>query len=158
MASKVLNHANMLPSEETCMDMFRSIRWSLGVYCPKCKSYEIHNRGSPFKTRYYSCKKCGLNFSDYTGTIFHKTKVPMNVIFYILFNLPFKSVNMISKELPYSRKTITRIANLIRVNLEDNYKPSKLSGDIEFDEMYIAAGNKGVKKNFLKKILHEKED
>jgi hypothetical protein len=80
----------------------------------------------------------------------------MNVIFYILFNLPFKSVNMLSKELPYSRKTITRIANLIRVNLEDNYKPPKLSGDIEFDEMYIAAGNKGVKKNSLKKILHKK--
>jgi transposase-like protein len=65
-----------------------------------------------FKTRYYSCKKCGLNFSDYTGTIFHKTKVPISVIFYILFNLPFKGVSMTSKELPYSRKTITRIANL----------------------------------------------
>ncbi|MDR2623266.1 MAG: transposase [Methanobrevibacter sp.] len=139
MTSKILNHVNMLPSEETCINMFREIRWSLGVYCPKCKSYEIHNRGSPFKTRHYSCKKCGLNFSDYTGTIFHKTKVPMNVIFYILFNLPFKSVNMISKELPYTRKTITRIANLIRDNLEKNCLPVKLTGDIEFDEMYIPA-------------------
>jgi hypothetical protein len=102
-----------------------------------CKSYEIHNRESPFKTKYYYCKKYGSNFSDYTGTIFHKTKVPMNVIFSILFNLPFKSVNMISNELPYSRKTIIRIANLIRENLENNHTPPKLSGDIEFDEMHI---------------------
>jgi len=52
MASEILNHVNMLPSEESCINMFRSI--------------------------------------------FYKTKVPMNVIFYILFNLPFKSVNMMS--------------------------------------------------------------
>jgi hypothetical protein len=72
--------------------------------------------------------------------------------------MPFKSVNMMSKELPYTRKTITRIANLIRYNIEKNCPPPKLSGDIEFDEMYIPAGNKGVKKNHHLKILQEKED
>jgi hypothetical protein len=56
MTFEILNHVNMLPSEETCMNMFRSIRWFIGVYCPKCKSHEICNRGSPFKTKYYSCK------------------------------------------------------------------------------------------------------
>ena len=49
MAYEILNHANMLSSEETCMNMFRSIRWPNGVYCPKCQSYKIHNRGTSFK-------------------------------------------------------------------------------------------------------------
>ncbi|WP_281190553.1 hypothetical protein [Methanobrevibacter curvatus] len=43
-----MNHANMLPSEETGINMVRRIKWSLRVYCPKCKIYEIHNRESPF--------------------------------------------------------------------------------------------------------------
>jgi preprotein translocase subunit SecB len=42
-----------------------------------------------------------------------------------------------SKELPYTRKTITRIANLIRDITEKNCPPPKLSEDIEFDEMYM---------------------
>jgi hypothetical protein len=57
---------------------------------------------------------------------------------------------MMSQELPYFRKIITRIAVLIRDNLEKNYIPPKLTGDIEFDEMYISAGNKGVKKKLTK--------
>ena len=34
-----------VPDEKVAMAFFRSIRWVNGVYCPKCKSYNINNRG-----------------------------------------------------------------------------------------------------------------
>ena len=58
-----------------------------------------------------------------------------------------------SKELKVSRKAIARITNLIRSELLKNDENSLLDGEIEIDEVYIVAGDKGVKKN-----IQEKED
>ncbi|MCL2115231.1 MAG: hypothetical protein FWH29_03310 [Methanobrevibacter sp.] len=41
MISEILNHVKSLPSEENCMNMFCSIRWSLRVYSLKCKSMKF---------------------------------------------------------------------------------------------------------------------
>ena len=76
-----------VPDEKVAMAFFRSIRWVNGVYCPKCKSYNINNRGIQGRTRRYSCKDCGSNFNDFTGTFFHKSKIPLGIMLYILFNL-----------------------------------------------------------------------
>lgn len=69
-----------IPGGERAIEIFRQIRWSNGVYCPKCKSFEIYNRGVLGKTRRYSCKECGSNFSDLTDSLFVNKKLPMGEI------------------------------------------------------------------------------
>lgn len=44
-----------IPDEDRAIEIFRQIIWSNGVYCPKCKSFKIYNRGTQSKTRRYSC-------------------------------------------------------------------------------------------------------
>ena len=109
-----------VPDEKVAMASFRSIRWVNGVYCPKCKSYNINNRGIQGRTRRYSCKDCGSNFNDFTGTFFHKSKIPLGIMLYILFNLDNKTTTQLSEELDYSRQCIARISKLFRDKLLSN--------------------------------------
>ena len=106
-----------VPDEKVAMAFFRSIRWVNGVYCP---SYNINNRGIQGRTRRYSCKDCGSNFNDFTGTFFHKSKIPLGIMLYILFNLDNKTTTQLSEELDYSRQCISRISKLFRDKLLTN--------------------------------------
>jgi transposase-like protein len=134
-------------NERDALALFRAIRWSNGVFCPNCKSSDIYNRGKQGRTLRYSCNSCKTNFSDFTGTIFEKSRLPFGTILWILTNIHNKSVLQMSKELKISRKAISRIVKLIRKSLLENNEDPLLEGEIEIDEMYLVAGDKGVKKN-----------
>ena len=84
------------------------------------KSYNVNNRGNQGRTRIYVCKDCGANFNDFSGTIFHKSKIPLNVMLYILFNLDKKTTTQLAEELDYSRQCISRISKLFRDKLLSN--------------------------------------
>lgn len=116
-----------IPDEKVAMAFFRSIRWVNGVYCPKCNSYNINNRGQQGRVRRYSCKDCGTNFNDFTGTFFHKSRIPLGVMLYILFNIDNKTTTQLSEELNYSRQCISRISKLFK---------DKLLTNLEFFDLY----------------------
>jgi len=145
-----------IPDEDKAMKIFKQIRWSSGVYCPECKSFEIYNRGFQGKSQRYSCKKCGLNFSDLTGTIFANKKIPMGEMLYIIMSLDKKSVKRLSEELGHKWDSVYRIAQEFRESLLDKSKDPVLSGEIEIDEMYQSAGNKGLKKTSTNKRAQTK--
>lgn len=109
-----------MPDEQLTIAIFRSIRWVHGVYCPQCKSYNINNRGMQGRVRRYSCKDCGSNFNDFTGTFFIKSKIPLGVMLYILLNMENKTVKVLSEETGYSRQCISRISKLFKDKLLDN--------------------------------------
>ncbi|MCQ2978111.1 MAG: transposase [archaeon] len=109
-----------IPDDKIAMAFFRSIRWINGVYCPKCGSYNINNRGQQGRVKRYSCKDCGSNFNDFTGTFFHKSRIPMGVMLYVLFNMENKTVTQMAEELNYSRQCISRISKLFRDKLLNN--------------------------------------
>lgn len=142
-----------IPDEERAIEIFRQIRWSDGVYCPKCKSFEIYNRGVQGKTRRYSCKECGSNFSDLTGSIFANKKLPIGEMLYILMNLDKKSVKRLSEELGHKWDSVYHLAKEFRENLAEKAQDPILTEEIEIDEMYYSAGDKG-----LKKTTHDEED
>ena len=135
-----------IPDEERAMEVFRSIRWSDGVHCPKCNSLSIQKRGVQGKAKRYSCNNCGSNFSDLTGTIFANKNLPMGEMFYILINLDNKSIKRLSEELGHKWESINLLAKEFRENLAEKSNDPVLSNEVEIDEMYQSAGEKGVKK------------
>ena len=108
-----------IPDEDRAMEIFRGIRWSDHVYCPQCNSLSIQKRGFQGKTRRYSCKNCGSNFSDLTETIFANKKLPMGEMFYILINLDKKSIKRLSEELNHKWESIYNLAKDFRENLAE---------------------------------------
>jgi len=101
-----------IPDEEHSIEIFRNIRWSEGVYCPKCHSFHVEKRGPQGRIHRYQCKKCNNNFSDFTNTIFHKSQVPLGTMTYILFNMKNKNTTTLSKETGLTRQSIYRIKKL----------------------------------------------
>lgn len=108
------------PDDKIAMAFFISLRWVNGVYCPQCKSYDIVNRGQQGRVRRYSCKNCKSNFNDFTGTIFHKSRIPMGMMLYVLFNMNDKTITQLSEETGYSRQCISRLKHLFEKKLLNN--------------------------------------
>jgi hypothetical protein len=96
--------------------------------------------------RDYSCIKCGNNFSDFTSTLFEYSEIPFGKILYILINMKTKSVSQLAKELYLYRNTVGRHHKRIREFLVENHVDHTFNGEIEMDEVYIVAGEKGIKK------------
>jgi len=122
-------------TEENAMMIYRSIRWANGVYCPKCKSFNINHRGSQGNSLRYSCKECGANFSDFTDTPFEYSKIPFRKMIYILVHIGTKSVSQLAKELKLHRNTVGRYHKRIREYLLKNNKDPTFDGELEMDEV-----------------------
>ncbi|MDI6644202.1 MAG: transposase [Methanobacteriaceae archaeon] len=122
-----------VPEDERALDVFRCIRWSDGVYCPECKSFEVYKRGYLNKTRIkrYSCKICKKNFTDLTGTIFANKKLPLGEMFYIIMNLDKKSIKHLAEELGHKWDSVYRIAHQFRECVVSKSDDPVLSGEIE---------------------------
>jgi transposase-like protein len=101
-----------IPDEKHSIELFRKLRWSEGVYCPKCYSFEIEKRGPQGRIHRYQCKKCNNNFNDFSNTLFHKSQIPIGTMFYILFNMKNKNTTILSTETGLTRQTIYRIKKL----------------------------------------------
>lgn len=135
-----------IPDEKKAFEVFRSVRWIDGVYCPRCNSRNLQKRGIQSRSQRYFCNDCELNFSDLTGTIFATRKIPMGEMLYILSNIDVKSVKRLSEELEHDWGTINSLVKDFKRNLAQNDHDPILTGEVEIDEMYIHAGEKGIKK------------
>ena len=98
--------------EEYAMNIFRHIRWTDGVHCPKCKSFDIYNRGEQKgknkRSKKYSCNGCGNNFNDFTDTLFENGNISFGKVLYILVHIGTKSSSKLAKELKLHRNTVGR--------------------------------------------------
>lgn len=71
----------MFTTEEQCLDYLKELRFSKGYSCRKCQhnEYWLNNRGIMV------CKSCKDELSITSGTIFHRSKLPLVVIFRALW-------------------------------------------------------------------------
>lgn len=71
----------MFTTEEQCLDYMKELRFPKGYSCRKCQhnEYWLNNRGIMV------CKNCKNELSITSGTIFHRRKLPLVVIFRALW-------------------------------------------------------------------------
>lgn len=71
----------MFTTEEQCLDYLKELRFPKGYSCQKCQhnEYWLNNRGIMV------CKSCKNELSITSGTIFHRSKLPLVVIFRALW-------------------------------------------------------------------------
>ena len=135
----------LLPDIEKSFRIIREVRWKDGVRCPYCESKEIVKYGHNEKgAQRYKCKNCGRLFNDLTNTIFERHKLPINEMVYIILNMPHKSTKEISEDLGRDRKSVLNFVHEVQ-KISGKLSP-KLEDIVEIDEIYIHAGDKGIKK------------
>ncbi|KRE83922.1 hypothetical protein ASG89_12480 [Paenibacillus sp. Soil766] len=100
---------NAFQSEEDCEQFLMSSRWANGFSCPKCDHYSFYK----VKTRsLLECKECRAQISITTGTVMHKSKLPLLIW--------FKAIRiLIQDEMIYSIPAFARLLNV-------NYRTAKL--------------------------------
>jgi len=138
-----------LIDEEKCIEVVRSILWPDGVRCPECgsKSFWIDREEEP--KLQYRCPKCGEWWTDFSGTIFERTHLPVSHWFLALdWFRQGKSALAVANELGVHRHTAERMRNLLQQELWAQRLDEKLSGVVESDEVYISCGEKGIKQTW----------
>ena len=64
-------------TEEACRQYLRALRWPEGFCCPRCG----HQQAWATQRGLYRCRRCDVQTSLTTGTIFHDTRQPLRLWF-----------------------------------------------------------------------------
>ena len=135
------------PDHESCIEHLERVRWGDVPVCPLCASITVARKADGDRVGRWNCHGCKSSFNVLSGTIFEKTKVPLQKWFLaiaIILNAK-KSVSsyQLSRDLDLNQKTAWYLAMRVREAMVDN--GDLLSGIVEADEAYI--GGKPRKSN-----------
>ena len=135
------------PDNEACIDHLERVRWGDTPRCPHCQSERIGRKADGERVGRWNCHKCHASFSVLSGTIFHKTRVPLPKWFLaisLMLNAKKSlSSHQLGRDLDLNQKTAWRLAMQIRSGMVDDGE--LMSGIIEADEAYV--GGKPRKRN-----------
>lgn len=135
------------PTHEACIDHLETVRWGEIPACPHCGSVTVARKADGYRVGRWNCHGCKSSFNVLSGTIFEKTKIPLQKWFLgiaIILNAK-KSVSsyQLSRDLDLNQKSAWYMGMRIREAMVDD--GDLLSGIVEADEAYI--GGKPRKAN-----------
>ena len=125
-------------SEEHCLDYIEKLRWPNGFRCPNCE----HDVGYRLTLRrLIQCAVCRHQTSATAGTIFHKTRIPLQNWFWIIFLVAQDkggaSASRLAAQLGMYYKTVWYVLHKIRHAMERRDERITLAGYIEMDEAIV---------------------
>jgi len=110
------------PNTETCLEWLKDRLYPDGIFCKVCDKVTSHYLIESRKS--YSCQECGHHVHPTANTIFHKSRTPLNVWFYVIYRLASTkggiSAKQIERETGVTYKTAWRMCDLIRTQLNNN--------------------------------------
>lgn len=138
------------PDDEACLAHLFDVRFGQGHTCPKC---ERSARWYPIKAeKAFSCQWCGHHIHPMVGTIFEKSRTPLQTWFYVMFLFTTTRHGVSAKEIQrqtgVTYKTAYRMGTLCRKHMAaiDGDDPLGGAGKVvEVDESYF--GGKGTGKD-----------
>src|SRR3954447_26210997 len=142
-----LVNLSSLIDDAKCYELVRRHRWPEGVRCPRCGGAEVARDGrdevQPHRQR-YRCAICGGRFDDLTGTALAGHHQPLRVWVLCLYLMGLNLSNrQIAQELDLGVSDVQAMTEHLRQGLTARLPPARLGGEIEIDEVCVAAGHKG---------------
>lgn len=142
----------MIPDAEAARLYLEGHLWPNGPVCPDCKSERISTRGA--RPGFYHCNACNFDFTVRTGTIFERSKIPLDKWVYAMYLLVTArkgiSSMQLAKEIGVTQKTAWFMLGRLREACSAPDSIDKLKGIIEIDEAFF--GGKEANKHESKKL------
>ena len=146
----IIELGEMFPTEESAREWFEERMWPDGRYCPHCGSTRTHEAGH--NDMPYRCSDCRGYFSIKTGTVMHKSPMPLRkwvfAVYLHLTSLKGISSMKLHRDIGTSQKSAWFMLQRIRKAWESNDPLS--AGPLEVDETYI--GGRERNKHESKKL------
>ena len=137
------------PTDEACLEHLFNVRFGQGHECPKCKRDAKWYRLASEQA--YSCQWCGHHVHPMVGSIFEKSRTPLQLWFYAIFLFTTSKHGVSGKELQrqlgVTYKTAWRMAKLIREHMAEVDGEVPLGGAgmvVEVDETFVGGKAKGM--------------
>lgn len=137
------------PTDEACLEHLFNVRFGQGHECPKCvrmaKWYRLKSEQA------FSCQWCGHHIHPMVGSIFEKSRTPLQLWFYAIFLFTTSrhgvSTKELQRQLGVTYKTAHRMGKLIRTHMAavDGEEPIGGKGVVvEDDETFVGGKAKGM--------------
>jgi transposase-like protein len=130
-----------IKNEKRAYGWLRKERWKGKVHCPFCGCLGSHRHGTRTQlNRRYFCPHCTKTFTDRTGTIFERSRIPLWKWLYTLFEFSQKkgiSAVELGNKLNVCYPVALKMLRCIREVLNDQILPHTLAGVIEVDEAWV---------------------
>ena len=131
-------------TEEACIDALIQYRWPNGFICPECgytEAYYITTR------QLYECVHCKHQVSITAGTIFHSTKLPLDLWFWAIYLVAADkgsvSALRLSKLLGVSWPTAWLMLRKMRIAMGHRDSIYRLQNIIELDDALVGGKRSG---------------
>ena len=139
-----LDWLKQFSNESDCINHLKKMRWANGFVCPCCGS-ESH---CELQTRHlYECLDCHKQTSLTSGTLFHRSHVPLLKWFWAIYFLGSDkgsiSALRLSKLIEVNWRTARLILSKLRLAMGHRDSLYRLSGTIELDDALIGGKRKG---------------
>lgn len=139
------------PSDEACLKHLFDTRFGQEHVCPKC---ERDGNWYPIKAeKAFSCQWCGHHIHPMVGTIFERSRTPLQLWFYAIYLFTTTrhgvSAKELQRQLGVTYKCAHRMGHLIRKHMAAIDGDEPLGGNgkvVEIDEAYV--GGEGHQKGY----------
>ena len=137
------------PTEESCYEHLERVRFGDYPYCPRCGGMKVARKADGHRVGRWNCYDCHASFNVLSGTIFQKTRIPLQKWFLgigLMVNAK-KSVSscQLGRDLDMTQQSAWFMQQRIRAEMATD-QCAMLHGIVEADETYIGGkprkGNK----------------
>lgn len=139
--------------ESACEEYLIQLRWKEGFRCPKCDHPEAmlvhanHRRDADKRVPLFECKRCHRQTSVTSGSIFHKSKVPLTKWFLAVYLVSNDkrgiAATTLARDLGVSYPTAWLMLKKIRKAMGDRNSLYQLDGIVQVDEFYLGGESHG---------------
>ena len=137
------------PDHESCVEHLETVRWGDEASCPYCGSIEVARKDERGRIGRWNCHACKSSFNALSGTIFQKTKIPLQkwflAIALVLDAKKSLSSWQLSRNLDMNQKSSWYLAVRLRRAMAGKHG-DLLRGIVEADETFVGGrprkGNK----------------
>jgi transposase-like protein len=128
------------PDQEACIEHLENVRWADDPYCPLCGATSVARKSESERVGRWNCHACKASFNVLSGTIFEKTKLPLQKWFLaigLIVNAK-KSVSshQLARDLDLNQKSAWFMQQRVRAAMLTN-EGELLQGIVEADETYV---------------------
>ena len=135
----LLDFQRQFATDDLCAKHLAHHRWALGFTCPRCAhpQFWLHAPRHVFE-----CKQCHHQTSVTAGTIFHKTRVPLQKWYWLIYHMAMDKVGVSIAEMQRllaigSYRTAWLMAHKVRKAMMDRDAQYTLAGLVELDDAFF---------------------